>query len=214
MHPLLSLESTCDLHMMIAQFIIYNLSGTNEKRHFFQDQGGKWQKINFQPLLHGPHWLGKSSHFRSSDQKEGTTSHRPAVQQSTTSGIKIQPHLCGAQISVHWQYQGSSSTVPQQLWLHWRHAGWVWHQDRPNHPTSPAQKAESSHWVQGGDREGASRDGLGKESSPSRLSPHHGPAAWHTPKRQMASWGYALTTKDLNKAIIPGRITRPQPLRR
>ena len=24
MHPLLSLESTCDLHMTIAQFIIYN----------------------------------------------------------------------------------------------------------------------------------------------------------------------------------------------
>ena len=77
-------------------------------------------------------------------------------------GFKIQPHLHGARISVHQQYQGSSSIVPQQLWLHWRHAGWVQHQDRPNHPTSPAQKAENSHWVQGGDQEGASRDGLAR----------------------------------------------------
>ena len=33
--------------------------------------------------------------------------------------------------------------VPQQLQLHQRHAGQVRHQDRPDHPTSPAQKMES-----------------------------------------------------------------------
>ena len=85
---------------------------------------------------------------------------QPVTEQpSTTSRIKIQPHLCGARISVHWQYQGSSSVVPQQLWLHWRHEGQVRHQDRPNCPSSPAWKVESSHQVQGGDWEGASRDG-------------------------------------------------------
>ena len=36
-----------------------------------------------------------------SRSSEGTTSDRTAVQQSTTSEIKIQPHLCGARISVH-----------------------------------------------------------------------------------------------------------------
>ena len=59
--------------------------------------------------------IDEVSHFRSSDQKEGTTSDKTAIQQSTTSRIKIQPHLCGARISVHQQYQGSSSVVPQQL---------------------------------------------------------------------------------------------------
>ena len=37
--------------------------------------------------------------------------------------------------------------------------GWVRHQDRPDSPTSPAWKTESSHWVQRGDWEGVSRDG-------------------------------------------------------
>ena len=34
-------------------------------------------------------------------RKEGATSHRTAIEWSTTSRIKIQPHLCGAQISIH-----------------------------------------------------------------------------------------------------------------
>ena len=128
-------------------------------------------------------------------------------------GSRFNPIYMEQRISVHQQYQVSSSVVPQQLWLHWKHEGWVQHQDRPNCPTSPAWKAESSHWVQGGDQEGASRDGPGKESSPNRLSPHHGSAAWHTPKRQMASWGYALTPRTWTRQSSM-RITRCQPLRR
>ena len=89
---------------------------------------------------------------------------QPVTEQLSSSpsppGSWFNPHLCGARISVHRQYQGSSSIVSQQLWLHQRHAGWVWHQDRPNSPTSPAQKTESSHQVQRGDQEGVSRDGL------------------------------------------------------
>ena len=48
-------------------------------------------------------------------KKEDTTSRRTAVQWSTSSRITIQPHLCGARISDHRQYQGSSGIVPQQL---------------------------------------------------------------------------------------------------
>ena len=62
-------------------------------------------------------------------KREGTTSCKTAIQWSTSSRITIQPHLRGARISDHWQYQGSSGIVPQQLWLHQRHAGLVRHQD-------------------------------------------------------------------------------------
>ena len=72
----------------------------------------------------------------------------------------IQPHLCGARISDHRQYQGPPGSVPQQLRLHRRHAGQVRHQDRPYSPTSPARQMEGTHRVQGGDREGVSQDGL------------------------------------------------------
>ena len=51
-------------------------------------------------------------------------------------------------------------SVPQQLQLLWRHAGWVRHQDWPYSPTSPAWQMEGTHRVQGGDREGVSWDGL------------------------------------------------------
>ena len=76
--------------------------------------------------------------------------------------IEIQPHLHGAWIYIHRQYQGSSSIVPQQLQLHWWHVRRVRHPDRPYSPTSPTQKTESSHWVQGGDKKRAGRDGMSR----------------------------------------------------
>ena len=85
---------------------------------------------------------------------------RTAVQWSTASRITIQPHLRGAWISDNQQYQGPPGTVPQQLRLHWWHARWVWHQDQPRSPASPAWQTEGAHRVQGGDQEGVSRDGL------------------------------------------------------
>ena len=72
---------------------------------------------NLNPRYMVPANEGESSNFRSSDSKDGTTSQRSALKWSTTKRIKIQPHLCGAWIYIHQQYQGSSSIVPKQLWL-------------------------------------------------------------------------------------------------
>ena len=47
-------------------------------------------------------------------RKKAQPVHRAAIQWSS-SRVKIQPHLCEARISVHQQYQGSPSIVPQQL---------------------------------------------------------------------------------------------------
>ena len=52
-----------------------------------------------------------------------------------------------------------------------------------------------------------------KESSPNRLSPHHGSALSHTPRRQMVSWGYALTQRTRTKPSSM-RISRIQLSRR
>ena len=49
-----------------------------------------------------------------------------------------------------------------------------------------------------------------KESSPNRLSPHHGSALPHTLRRQMATWGYVLTQRTWTKPSSV-RITRLQP---
>ena len=55
-------------------------------------------------------------------------------------GSQFKPHLHGAWISDHRQYQGPPGSVPQQLQLHRWHARWVRHQDRPYSPASPAQQ--------------------------------------------------------------------------
>ena len=54
--------------------------------------------------------------------------------------IKIQPHLRRARFNIHWKYQGSSSPLSQQLWLHWGHARWIRYQNRPDSPTSSTWK--------------------------------------------------------------------------
>ena len=89
-----------------------------------------------------------------SDPKSMKKTHKVAEQPSSSPpppGSWVQPHLCGARISDHWQYQGPPGSVPQQLQLHQRHAGWVRHQDWPYSPTSPARQTEGAHQVQGGD---------------------------------------------------------------
>ena len=98
-----------------------------------------------------------------------------------------------------WQYQGSSSIVPQQLWLHWRHAGWVRHQDRPNHPTSPAQKVPIKY------KEEIKKE-LAEMVWQGIIIKQTEPTPWVSsltyPKKANGKLRICLDPKDLNKAII------------
>ena len=124
------------------------ISDGSKKDTSFQDHYTSFKTIvnrvnNLNPQYMVPADWSDSSHFRSQVEEEDRESHRTAVQQSTASRIMIQPHLCGARISDHWQYQGPPGSVPQQLWLHRWHARQVRHQGWPCSPTSPARQTEA-----------------------------------------------------------------------
>ena len=183
----------------------------SQKLTHFKTLAKRVQRLNprYMVPVNEASWIN----FRSSDSKDGTTSERSALEWSTTKRIKIQPHLHGAWIYIHRQYQGSSNIVPQQLWLHRWHVRRIRHQNRPYSPSSTKQKMESSYQVQGGDWERAGRDGVSRNHHQTDWSPHHGSALSHTPRRQMASWGFASTQRTWTKPSSV-RITRHQPLRR
>ena len=139
------------------------------------------------------------NNFRFSDSKN-TTSERSALEWFTTKRIEIQPNLHGAWIYIHWQYQGSSSIVPEQLWLHRWHVRRIWHQDRPYSPPSTTRKTESSHQVQGGDRKKAGRDGASRNHHQTEPTPWVSSLTY--PKKANGKLRICLDPKDLNKAII------------
>ena len=83
----------------------------------------------------------------------------------------------------------------------------------PTVPPVQHRRQKVPHQVQGGDQEGASRDGPARNHHQTDWAHTMGQQPDIPQKRQMASWGYALTPRTWTRQSSM-RTTRPQPSRR
>ena len=130
---------------------------------------------------------------------------QPAIEQlssrSTPSRITIQPHLCGARISDHWQYQGSSGIVPQQFRLHQKHAGQVRHQD-----TQQFHQSQHRRWKVPIEYKEEIEKELAEMVWQKIITKQTEPTPWVSsltyPKKANGKLRICLDPKDWNKVII------------
>ena len=186
----------------------FRTSGYHTLTSFSQDPCQKSQKIKSH--VYGPCEWGESSHFRSTDGKVGSTRERTALERSTTKRIQIQPHLRRARFNIHQEYQGSSSFIPQQLWLYRRHVRRIRHQNRSDSPTSSTWKMQSPIKY----KDEIEKE-LGEMVQQGIIAKQTEPTLWVSsltyPKKANGKLRICLEPKYLNKAIIQENHKAPIP---